>query len=307
MCNYYAVYLRNPRNAQAYISFLRKNALQKGVQYILYPKLHEFPKVFQDHQFGIKYPNFLGILYYGGDAAMFPSEFEWPGVILDHVYSQQLEAEDYVAKKVLNFVRMQALRPNSSSSSSSPARPVRRFREEDIFRQPPGRTMFENNYYRMLDRFNKETFEIERLLADHKEVVDIWKREHSHELYIARLDRERIDGLMRHKVSFRVKRMYEEWKAKNPGKTRAQCNEYYASLFETELKKMRYDPDFKYPLDLIEKLYASKPHKSPELKQRIADHKKLGEEIDRIGPIAQREGDEWSEMVRRDMSRGFDD
>lgn len=306
MCNYYAVYLANPRSAEAYISFLRKNALSKGVQYILYPKLSEFPKVFQDNLFGLKYDNFLCILYYGGDEAFFPKEFQWPGVILDHVYTQSTEAEDYVARKVLNFVRTGVNRPAPAASAAVAPRPVRRFREERVFRQPPGRTNLESYYYRMLDRFNDEEYQINRLLADHKERVRQWQREHVSELRKARADKERIEAVMRERLTPICVRRYNEWKKNNPGKTSVENNEVYASICETVKKEARYWPEFKFPLDRIEQLYASKPHKSPELKQRIAEHKQLGERLERLAPEAEREGDEWDEMIRDKVRRFFD-
>lgn len=294
MCNYYAIYLRNPGSARAYIDFLRKNALRYRVQFILYPKLNELPEIFQRNKFGIKYPNFLGILYYGGDAAFFPKEFEWPGVVLDHVYTQVLEAEDYFAKHVLRFCRMK----KSDSASSAVKRP-----REDTFRQAIGRTAYESNYYRMLDRFNREEQEIGCLLDEHRERVLFWRRANADKLRVARLDKERIDSCMRRWVYPGVKRTYDEWVARNPGKTPAERNEFYSSLFETELRKARFHPQFKYPLDLIESLYASKPHKSPELKERIAEHKKLGEELDRIGPEAKQSGDDWDDDISEQLRR----
>lgn len=293
MCNYYAIYLKHPGSAQAYIKFLRKNAMKLGVQFILYPKLHEFPKVFQDAQFGIKFNNFLGVLYYGGDAAFFPKDLEWPGVILDHLYTQQIEAEEYIAKKVLNFVRLQGR--NRNVSDGKPVQPVRRFRD-DLFERQHGRTLFEDQYYRRLDIFNRESVEIDRLLEDHNERVKNWRREHFDQIRIATLDKKRIDSVMREWVYPSVKRIYDEWLKNNPGKTSVQRNEMYGSIFETEMKKARYHPQFKHPLDLIDELFASKPHKSPELKERINRHRIEGRELEQLNPLAKASGEEWDEM-----------
>lgn len=300
MCNYYAVYLRHPGSAQAYIKFLRENALKKGVQFVLYPKLHEFPKVFQDALFGAKYPHFLGVLYYGGDAAYFPKEFEWPGVILDHVYTQQIEAEDWMARHVQKFLRM----------VREPERSVRRRVEEPerpIYPWTGAVTITEGNYYRALDRFNRETDEINRLLADHRERVMIWRRQNVDAIRRATADRKRLDSTMRQWIYPGVKAEYDRWVKSNPGKTSKERNEFYASLFETRLREARYHPQFKYPMDLIEQLFASKPHKSPELKALIAEHERMGARLDEMEKEKDRSVAEWHEMIRRDMRSKFGD
>lgn len=300
MCNYYCVYLRHPGSAQAYIKFLRENALKKGVQYVLYPKLHEFPKVFQDALFGAKYPNFLGILYYGGDAGYFPKEFEWPGIILDHVYTQQLEAEEWLAKHIQKFLHM----------VREPERRVRRRVEEQerpIYPWTGSVTMSEYNYYRELDRFNRETDEINRLLADHNERVRIWRRENVDAIRIATADRKRLDSTMREWIYPRVKAEYDRWVKANPGKLSKEKNEFYASLFETRLREARYHPQFKYPMDLIERLFASKPHKSPELKALIAEHERARVRLDEMEKESERSVAEWHEMIRKDMRSKFGD
>lgn len=300
MCNYYCVYLRHPGSAQAYIKFLRENALKKGVQYVLYPKLFEFPKVFQDALFGAKHPNFLCILYYGGDAAYFPKEFEWPGLIIDHLYTQQIEAEDWMARHVQKFLHM----------VREPERRVRRRVEEQerpIYPWTGAVTMTEENYYRELDRFNRETDEIDRLLADHKERVGIWRRQNIDAIRQANADRKRLDSTMRHWIYPGVQAEYDRWVKANPGKTPKDRREFYASLFETRLREARYHPQFKYPMDLIERLFASKPHKSPELKELIAEHERARVRLEEMRVDKDRSVEEWHKMIREDMRRKFGD
>ena len=265
MCNYYAVYLKHPGSANAYIKFLRENALKKGVQYVLYPKLHEFPKVFQDALFGAKYPNFLGVLYYAGDFSSFRQEFEWPGIILDRLYTRQIEAEDWLARHVQKFVRM----------VRDPERRVKRRVEvvdKLVYPWIGSVTASEEYYYKALDRYNREDREIERLLADHNERVMIWRRENAEAIHRARMDRERLESTMRHWIYPAVKAEFDKWVKANPGKTNREKDEYYGCLFETRLREARYHPQFKYPMDLVERVFAGKPHKSPELKERIREH-----------------------------------
>lgn len=298
MCNYYAVYLKHPGSAQAYIKFLRENALKKGVQFVLYPKLHEFPKVFQDALFGAKYPNFLGILYYGSDAQFFPKEFCWPGVILDRIYTQQIEAEDWLARHIQKFLGM----------VREPERRVRRrFEQEEkpIYPWSGAVTASEENYYRALDRYNREDREIERLLADHNERVMIWRRENCDAIRRARADKERLDSTMRHWIYPGVKAEYDRWVKAHPDKTSKEKNEFYGSLFETRLREARYHPQFKYPMDLVERVFASKPHKSPELKERIKEHKIWSRRLEEMEKDKNKDVAEWHVMIRKHM--GLDD
>lgn len=296
MCNYYAVYLKHPGSAQAYVKFLRENALKKGVQYVLYPKLYEFPKVFQDALFGAKYPNFLCVLHYRGDAAFFPEDFKWPGVIIDHVYTQQIEAEEWLARHVQRFLHM----------SRNPERRVRRRVEEPERRVYPWSgavTASEDVYFKQLDRFNKESYELDRLIADHKERVRMWRRDNADVINKARADRDRLVSTMKDWVYRRVKVEYDRWVDAHPEKTNLEKREFYSSLFETRLREMRYHPQFKYPMDLVEKVFASKPHKSPELKERIKEHRKWSARLEEMERDKDRDVDEWHEMVRRDMER----
>ena len=298
MCNYYCVYLKHPGSAQAYIKFLRENALKKGVQFVLYPKLHEFPKVFQDALFGAKYPNFLGILYYGSDSAFFPKEFRWPGIILDHLYTQQIEAEDWLARHIQKFLGM----------VREPERRVRRRVDEEekpLYPWSGAVTLSEENYLRQLDRYNREDYEIERLLADHNERVRIWQRDNSAAIRRARADKERLDSTMRHWIYPGVKAEYDRWVKAHPDKTSKEKNEFYGSLFETRLREARYHPQFKYPMDLVERVFASKPHKSPELKERIKEHKIWARRLDEMEKEKDKDVAEWHEMIRKQM--GIDD
>ena len=292
MCNYYCVYLKHPGSAQAYIKFLRENALKKGVQFVLYPKLHEFPKVFQDALFGAKYRNFLGVLYYGGDAAFFPKEFEWPGVILDHLYTQQIEADDWLARHVQKFVGM----------VREPERRVRRRVEKEdrpVYLWSGSLTASEENYYMALDRYNREDREIERLLADHNERVRIWRRDNAEAIGRACADKKRLESTMRHWIYPGVKAEYDRWVKAHPDKTSKEKNEFYASLFETRLREARYHPQFKYPMDLIERVFAGKPHKSPELKERIKEHKIWSRRLDEMEKEKDKDVAEWHEMMRK--------
>lgn len=300
MCNYYAVYLKHPGSAQAYIKFLRENALKKGVQFILYPKLHEFPKVFQDSLFGAKYPNFLGILYFENDAAFFPKEFCWPGIILDHLYTKQIEAEEWLAKHIRNFLHMVI----------EPERRVRRrveVEERPIYPWSGAVTMSEENYYEALDRYNREDREIERLLADHNERVMIWRRENFEAIRRARLDKERLESAMKHWIYPGVKAEYDRWVKANPGRTSRERNEFYGSLFETRFREARYHPQFKYSMDLVERVFASKPHKSPQLKERIKEHLVWSRRLDEMEKQKDRDVVDLHEMIHKDMISKFGD
>lgn len=111
MCNFYAVYLRHPGNKDAYIKFLKENALNDGVYYIINPVYNEFPDVFKRNMFGLRYPNFLGILYYPGDAVSFPSRYGY-GVILDHIYTQEMEADVYFKNKLPKLFEKKVFDPS---------------------------------------------------------------------------------------------------------------------------------------------------------------------------------------------------
>lgn len=302
MCNFYAVYLKHRGSAEAYSNFLRANGLKKGVQYFLYPKPYEFPKVFKDAEFGCKYRDcfFLGILYFESDAAFFPKEFEWPGIILDHVYTQQIEADEWLKRqqeKILQNVR-------ESGRSVRPRVSVERRR---IYPWTGAVTMTEANYYRLLDSYNKEDKEIERLLADHSERVMIWRRENFDAIRRATADRKRLDSTMRQWIYPGVKAEYDRWVKANPDKTSREKNEFYGSLFETRLREARFHPQFKYPMDLVEQVFASKPHKSPELKERIKEHRLWASRLDEMEKEKDRSVEEWHAMIREDMRRKFGD
>lgn len=298
MCNFYAVYLRHPGSAEAYCNFCRANALTKGVHYFFYPKPYEFPRVFQEAEFGVKYRDchFLGVLYFGGDAAFFPKEYQWTGVILDHVYTQSLEANAWLQKRLAEIYK------RGSDPVAVVQRRVRREEMGDFVRPGTGSVIAtQEQYWRAQDRWNREDDEIKDLVADHKEQVDRWKRQNFIAIGRARKDRERLEKEIWHRVHPGVLVEYDRWVKANPSKTAAERREFLASLRETRFREMRYQPDFRHPMDLIEQVFAGKPHKSPELKERIKAHREEGERLNQWRAEAHRDLEQWKVDRRAEM------
>lgn len=278
MCNYYCLYLRHPGSAQAVIKHLRENALKEGVQFVLYPKLYEFPEVFKRHNFGNQYPNFLGVLYFKGDAAFFPDDLILPGVIVEHLYSQDIAAEEYFNDKVGSIMRGYR-RPSSSVVRGSVVKRSRLSDDPDSYCRVCYSNPYEAGYYRRMDYLQKEEREIERLLADHRERVDRWKKDNSIAIVQKRADRERMLSAMRAIASRNATFRYGAYKRTHPGYFPTSKNNVYGKMFEEEMVAVRNSREFKYPMDLIDAFFANKPRKSQELKDRIAKFRRLSEDF----------------------------
>ena len=192
MCNYYCLYLRHPGSAQAVIKHLRENALKSGVQFILYPKLSNLPYVFKRASFGVSHPNFLGILQFKGDAGFFPDDLILPGVIVEHLYSQDKDAEEFFGESVTRFMRGYRRPAGPSVIPAKQPRDSGSYAWRDHYR-----TIHERNYYSRLDFLNREESEIGSLLADHKERVKRWRQDNFTAIQRAEADRARIEIEMR--------------------------------------------------------------------------------------------------------------
>ena len=193
---------------------------------------------------------------------------------------------------------------------SDPVARVRRrvqMEQERVYPWTGSVTSSQELFFRENDRWNREEDEINRLIADHKERVMIWKRQNFLEIGRARKDRERLESEMRHRIYPGVQGEYNRWVKANPGKTAKDRREFYASLFETRLREVRYHPDFKYPMDLVERVFAGKPHKSSELKERIKAHREHTERLNQMRLDMKRDVEEWRGMVRDDKRRRFGD
>lgn len=293
MSNFYAVYLKHPGSAQAYINFLRKNAYSKGIQYFLYPRLAELPQVFKDARFGINHPEcyFLGILYFGGDAALFPKEFNWPGLVMDHVYTQAIEADDWLARRVASVVTRQ----------SDPVAAVkRRVRREEEGDRPYaiGSFAFEEVYLRESRRWDREEDEIKRLVADHKERVDKWKRENSRAEYEARLARNKLEDEMFFRILPRCEAEHDEWVKEHPYKSSEERTEHFRSLRDTRMNEIKLSNEYRNRMAVIERKIVGKPHKSQELKDRIKAHREHGERLRQMSGELEHEKWLWRQMTR---------
>lgn len=291
MSNFYAVYLKHPGSAQAYIKFLRENAYSKGIQYFLYPKLNELPKVFQNARFGINHPYFLGILYFGGDAALFPDEFNWPGIIMDHVYTQAIEADDWLARRVASVVTRQ----------SDPVAAVRRrVRREEEGDRPYaiGSFAFEDLYLRETRRWQAEEDEINRLVADHKERVANWKRANSRAEFEARIARNRLEDEMFGRIFPQLQADHARWASEHPYKSSEEKREYFRSMRDSRMSAMKLTSEFRNKMAAIERKIVGKPHKSQELKDRIKAHREHGQKLEQWRGELEHEKWLWRQMTR---------
>lgn len=301
MCNYYAVYLRHRGSAEAYSNFLRKNALKKGVNFFLYPKTYEFPKVFQNANFGVKPPyHFLGILHFGGDAAFFPKEFEWAGVILDHVYTQSLEADAWLQKRLAEIVA------RVSDPVAVVQRRVRREQEGDR-PFPVSGFAFEDLYQRENRRWNIEEDEIKRLVADHKERVANWKRANSRAEFEARIARDKLEDEMFDRIFPQLQADHARWVSEHPYKSSEEKREYFRCMRDSRMSAMKLTTEFRNRMAAIERKIVGKPHKSQELKDRIKAHREHGERLRQMSGELEHEKWLWRQMTRPQKRHEPDD
>ena len=274
MCNYYCLYLRHPGSSQAVIKHLRENALKHGVQFILYPKLNNLPDIFKLHSFGISHPNFLGILQFRGDAGFFPKELILPGVVVDHLYTQDKDAEEFFGDSVTRFMRGYRRPAGSSAIPAKQPRDYGSYAWRDQYR-----TIHERNYYSRLDFLNREESEIGRLLSEHRELVKRWRQDNFTAIQRAESDRARIEVDMRRIAAIRATPRYQAFKRAHPDYRVSKDNNVYECMFREEMARLRNEHPYKIPLDNIDRVFGSKPHKSAELKNRIELFKKLNDDF----------------------------